>query len=671
MKSFTPLVLALAIPSAVLAQQTTVDERIVIIGESMQAPSEWVVDAKKPRQPLPAHDAGDFLKSLAGFSSTRKGGASSDPLFRGMGAGRLAIVTNDQMLLGGCSNRMDPPTAYITPQSYDSVTVVKGPQTVLFAGSAASIHFERDITRFENNEFSGFLNATTASFGRVNGSADMTWGSSAGFVRLNATAATADDYQDGSGREVNSQYERWSGDVDFAWTPSDNQRLMLKLGASDGEAAYADRSMDGVLFKRESMALGYNWQPKDSHLEEVSVNTYFNSIDHVMDNYSLRDFTPSMMMPNPTARNPDRHSRGAKITSEWSLTANSGLKAGLEHHESEHRDRISRNQLNISYQNLPRIDDAEFSQDAFYAEYDYAIDAAWKVVTGFRLDHWSITDKRAMLMVMGSPAQPNPTANETRSDNLHSGFVRVERKFDNGYWYAGWGQAERFPDYWEVIGNNRRSPSSLSAFHTDTETNQQWDIGLNWKSNKFTLESSLFFSEVDDFIVLEKGMMMQPEMVRNIDARSWGGELTSRYQLTAPWSVSAAIAIVRGTNTTDDSYLPQQPPDELRLASDYRLGEFTYSLLWRLVKEQDRVAPNQGNVIGYDLEKSAGFGVLSANIDWEVDSQWQISLGVDNILDKTYAEHLSRAASSVSGYEQIDKVNEPGRTFWLQTNYNF
>jgi iron complex outermembrane receptor protein len=73
MKSFTPLVLALAMPSAVLAQQTTVDERIVIIGESMQSPSEWVVDAKKPRQPLPAHDAGDFLKSLAGFSSTRKG----------------------------------------------------------------------------------------------------------------------------------------------------------------------------------------------------------------------------------------------------------------------------------------------------------------------------------------------------------------------------------------------------------------------------------------------------------------------------------------------------------------------------------------------------------------------------------------------------------------------
>ncbi len=166
-------------------------------------------------------------------------------------------------------------------------------------------------------------------------------------------------------------------------------------------------------------------------------------------------------------------------------------------------------------------------------------------------------------------------------------------------------------------------------------------------------------------------MMMQPEMVRNIDARSWGGELTSRYQITDPWLVSAAIAIVRGTNTTDDSYLPQQPADELRLASDYRLGEFTYSVLWRLVKQQNRVAPNQGNVIGYDLEKSAGFGVVSANIDWEVDPKWQLSLGIDNILDKNYAEHLSRSAASISGYQQIDKVNEPGRTIWLQTSYQF
>lgn len=150
-----------------------------------------------------------------------------------------------------------------------------------------------------------------------------------------------------------------------------------------------------------------------------------------------------------------------------------------------------------------------------------------------------------------------------------------------------------------------------------------------------------------------------------------GGETTLSYQLTQAWSVSSALAITRGSNKTDDNYLPQQPADELRIATDYRHNALTYSLLWRTVDKQERTAVNQGNVIGYDIGNSPGYGVLSANIDWKIDPKWQLSLGVDNILDKTYAEHLSRSAASIFGYQQIDKVNEPGRTVWLQSNYHF
>ncbi|MGM0630237.1 MAG: TonB-dependent copper receptor [Pseudomonadota bacterium] len=672
MKAIYPLATCLLLPIVGYATETSdIQERIIIIGESMRSPSEWVVDSKQPRQPLPAHDAGDFLKSLAGFSATRKGGASSDPLFRGMGAGRLTIVNDGQMLQGGCSSRMDPPTAYITPQSYDSVTIIKGPQTVLFAGSAASIHFEREDTVFDSPEFTGYLNATAAQYGRLNTTADLTWGAKQGYIRVNASGATADDYEDGSGNSINSQYERWSGDIDLAWTPSQQQRLMLKLGTSDGEAAYADRSMDGVLFDRESVALNYQWQPAKGKLEELSVNTYFNTIDHVMDNYSLRDFTPSMMMPNPTARNPDRYSRGLKIATEWQLTASGYLKAGIEHNESSHRDRMSKDQFNMPFETLDRVDDAFIEQDGVYAEYRHNLTKQWRLVSGYRLDKWSMTDKRLSIMSVSAPSQPNPTANETRNNDLNSGFLRLEKQLENGYWYVGWGQSERFPDYWEAIGNNRQSPTSISAFYTDAETNQQWDAGLDIGSEKWQLDASIFYSQVDDFILLQQGMMMQSDTVRNVNARTWGGETTLSYQLTQPWSVSAALAITRGTNITDDRYLPQQPADELRIASDYRHNQLTYSLLWRLVDKQERTAVNQGNVIGYDLGDSPGYGVLSANIDWKIDPKWQLSLGIDNILDKNYAEHLSRSAASISGYQQIDKVNEPGRTIWLQTNYHF
>lgn len=63
MKAIYPLATCLLLPIISYANETTdIQERIVIIGESMQSPSEWVVDSKQPRQPLPAHDAGDFFK---------------------------------------------------------------------------------------------------------------------------------------------------------------------------------------------------------------------------------------------------------------------------------------------------------------------------------------------------------------------------------------------------------------------------------------------------------------------------------------------------------------------------------------------------------------------------------------------------------------------------------
>jgi iron complex outermembrane receptor protein len=49
----------------------------------------------------------------------------------------------------------------------------------------------------------------------------------------------------------------------------------------------------------------------------------------------------------------------------------------------------------------------------------------------------------------------------------------------------------------------------------------------------------------------------------------------------------------------------------------------------------------------------------------------RLALGLDNIADTDYAEHLSRAGSAVEGYPAIDKVSEPGRTWWAKLSYSF
>ncbi len=45
---------------------------------------------------------------------------------------RLNILTNGTTMLGACPARMDAPTSYISPETFDKLTVVKGPETVIW-----------------------------------------------------------------------------------------------------------------------------------------------------------------------------------------------------------------------------------------------------------------------------------------------------------------------------------------------------------------------------------------------------------------------------------------------------------------------------------------------------------------------------------------------------------
>jgi iron complex outermembrane receptor protein len=104
----------------------------VITAIAPSSPLTIVTNPKDPRQPVPASDGADYLKTIPGFALVRNGGTNGDPVLRGMFGSRLNILTNGGMMLGACPGRMDAPTSYISPETYDKLTVIKGPQTVLW-----------------------------------------------------------------------------------------------------------------------------------------------------------------------------------------------------------------------------------------------------------------------------------------------------------------------------------------------------------------------------------------------------------------------------------------------------------------------------------------------------------------------------------------------------------
>ncbi len=663
--------------SAAHAQVAPLDS-MVVTAERDDAPLTVTTDPRKPRQPLPAHDGADFLKTIPGFSVIRKGGTDGDPVLRGMAGSRLGILIDGEHILGGCGGRMDPPTAYVFPEAFDRVTVVKGPQSVLHGPgqSAGVVLFERDPKRFAEPGARAYGSLLGGSFGRHDEVVDAQAGTPAFQVQGVATRSHANDYADGDGKRVHSRYTRWSANGALAWTPDERTRLELTGATSDGEAAYADRMMDGTKFKRTNAGLRFRKDGLSPFVERIEAHAFHNYVDHVMDNFSLRPLAPGSM---PAVSNPDRETRGAKFLAHLKPNDTNRVALGVDWQANDHTVRSTMNEAAMPYEAMPRGEDATFSNRGVFGEWTHEHPGTGRLVAGLRLDRWRTEDQRATIRLgKGSMAAtvPNPTAGETRSDTLASGFARVERELGGKATtlYAGLGRVERFPDYWELF-SDREGPESISGFGTRPERTTQLDIGVLHRAGDWHATASAFAARIDDYILIQSGVARTmptraATIARNVDAKTLGLEAGVGRAFAKHWKADATLAWVRGENDTDGTPLAQQPPLEARFSLTREDPVWSLGALLRAVSRQDRVDPGKGNIAGQDIGPTGGFAVFSLNAGYRFSKTVQVTAGVDNVFDRTYAEHLSRSGAMVPGYLQTTRVNEPGRTLWVKLQFS-
>lgn len=639
----------------------------VITAIAPSSPLTVVTNPKDPRQPVPASDGADYLKTIPGFSAIRSGGTNGDPVLRGMFGSRLNILTNGGVMLGACPNRMDAPTSYISPETYDRLTVIKGPQSVIWGpgGSAGTILFEREPEKF--GTLGSRVNASllAGSNGRFDKVLDAAAGNSQVYARFVGNQSRSDDYKDGNGDTVPSRWDKWNGDVTLGWTPDTDTLLELTAGKGDGEARYAGRGMDGSQFKRESLGLRFEKSNLGEVLDKVEAQVYYNYADHVMDNYSLRTPSGSGMMGMPMVSNVDRRTLGARIKATWRW-ADVQLISGIDAQTNEHRKRGG---MGVdAHKGQAWTKDADFHNYGVFSELTWYATGEDRLISGARLDRASARDFR----------QASVTNGDTRADTLPSGFIRYEHDLAaiSATSYIGLGHAQRFPDYWELFSPTNGPRGSVNAFDSiKPEKTTQLDFGIQYQDERLQAWASGYVGQIRDYILFDyRSMMgMSSTQAQNIDARIMGGELGAAYKLDENWKADATLAYAWGKNSSDGKALPQMPPLESRLGLTYSRDAWSVGALWRLVAAQNRIAQNQGNVVGKDYEKSGGFGVFSLNGAYKVNNNLKLSAGVDNLFDKAYAEHLNLAGNAGFGYPAADPqpVNEPGRTFWTKVDFSF
>ena len=137
------------------------------IAHAEHTPPKIVVNAPIPK-PTPNYsfflpddlttsytDGGDLLNSVVGVSSGRLGGHGTDPVIRGQQQTQLNIITDGAMVHGGCPSRMDPPSSFVDPATFESITILKGYQSVRYGagGTGGTVIFDRKPVPFESKEF--------------------------------------------------------------------------------------------------------------------------------------------------------------------------------------------------------------------------------------------------------------------------------------------------------------------------------------------------------------------------------------------------------------------------------------------------------------------------------------------------------------------------------------
>ncbi|MFW1973257.1 TonB-dependent copper receptor [Acinetobacter bereziniae] len=635
-------------------------------------------DPKQPIQPVPATDGADYLQSIAGFNAIKSGGTNGDVTFRGMFGTRIKILTDGTENLGACPARMDAPTSYIQPESFDRISVVKGPQTVQYAntGSAATVIFERQKpTLTDEKNYLGQASVLVGSFGRLDHNIEAAVGDSKKYLRVNANRSESNSYEDGDGHKVPSSWERWNTDLALGWTPNEDTWVELTGGKADGEAEYAGRTMDGSQFARESLGLRFEKKNLSPVIKKLEGQVNYSYNDHIMDNFSLRippmthDMDTHQMVSNPMAMQVTRRTLNSRLamTSEWDKLS---LMTGIDSQLNKHGGSMS--SPTMPSMNVAFKEDMRFQSYGAFGELGYQFNDAYKLVTGARVDQVKIDALKL---------------NDQRKETLPSAFIRLESQYPehNAKSYIGLGYVERVPDYWELFSTAHGNTGMTKPTFNDlkTEKTLQLDLGYQYQHGPLSAWTSAYAGLINDFILLSYHNHPKAGMdghshgssfsagAKNVDATIAGAEAGVGYQFTDAIQADLSAMYAWGENTDTHQALPQIAPLEGRLNLRYVQDQYSFGLLWRAVAKQDRISLNQGNIVGYDTGESKGFTTLALNASYNIQKNLNLSVGVDNVFDKTYTEHLNKLGVGADGQVGTQQFNNTGRNYWARVSMKF
>ena len=649
----------------------------------------------------PIRDIADYLREVPNISAVRKGGANLDPVIRGFKFSQLNVqLDNGQKIEGGCPNRMDPTTAHIEAGDIEAIEVLKGPFALRYGQNMGGVVNILTSSPRPFKEFQVHVKANVGFESNWNGQREhMTiyGGGEKIFFSLSGNKAIYGDYEDGEGNTVRSSFNKSGYTAKLGFAPAKNHKVIFSysdLTAKD--VSFPSLPMDERLDKTQFYSVDYSANKINDKIETINFKAYYSNVDHTMDNKE-RSFSDTVVaVSNIIAQRFGYRAELGINTSE-----KSHLFIGTDMFNiNKDGDRVKTmigqnpvmNNVPVKVENL--WNDAVITNYGAFAEYRYN-HKLWEIVGSARIDY-NTSSSDSISLIKGPNDIIGTPADSTESSMINfSMSAGVSRKLnENSSIGISVGRGMRSPDMLErfiiCLPAGYDNYEYIGNPNLESEINNEIDIVYKYNNQTYGgIEFSAFYSFVQNYIGGEYAIGQLPltagvlgvKKFQNLgNASLYGFELgyatPSRYKFRA--SLTAAITqgsisgveeliydnnnVLIDTKNIDKDPLGEIPPFNANLNLSYKL--FNNKLIPRInvrySAKQDRVS------VSLQELTTPSFALLDASLVYKYNQHLNIVVGVNNIHDKAYYEHLNRRVLGTN-----TRLYEPGRVLFANLILNF
>lgn len=657
--------------STFLMAETGVLETITVEGETF---SKEVKDISG--EELKSADLAEALsRQSSSITLIRGSGIANDIILRGQKRDNINVLIDESKVYGGCPNRMDPAITHINADNIENVKIVEGPYDVEHFGTLSGLVVAE--TKTPSKEPSGEVNLGIGSYGYKKASASASGGNEYIRALFSASTEESDQYKDGNGDNFSDQinnaiaqgmgvagnrysksdleaYEKKTFMGKIFINPVENQEIRLgyTLNRSDN-VLYPSRTMDADRDDSDIYTLGYSFYDLGTYSKELSLETYKSKVEHPM---STKNRVAGAMM-YMTAKM-DTEMEGAKLKNVVNLGGGEltyGIDVSKRNWDGESYMTTVATGASATPTLSNTIPDVDTTNKAFFAHYEKNIDR-FNIQMGARYDDTTIKAHRA--------GQSLVQRYENDYDALSANAILTYKATDNVDYFIGLGKASRVPDARELY-----HPANSTAI-LDQVTNYEADLGFKTHYDGFGVKGKVFYSSLEDYIYYNA----DAKKYVNIDATIYGAELDAYYDISDTLTLNYGMSYLKGQK--DEPLAGQSDKDLADIVPLRAVTSVTYHTGDHALKTEMVAAKRWSDVDSENGEQAlSGYAVFNVKYNYKVTKHFDVTLGVDNLFDKTYAASNTYKDLTLLSYSGSDDtvmlINEPGRYLYANLRYTF